>query len=443
MADSIDLVVPNIAEFNLRNPALRFDPLLEQGYAAVGTKLADQSVFWSAGPRVLVLPPGLDPRWFADVHRALHGEPPPVVFPASRTGLLIKDLLRDGDALRSLRTLLAGHRRVRIRSWGATPAIYDLVAAVESWGSEVELDVPPEDAYWASLYLESKLSCVDLSGQVPGFRVPAGVTVSNWAELRGALDAVLAASPRAIVKSLHGVGGDGSVIAKADAADRDAFWRAAHREPFFRSFPLIVQRYVEHAPGIGCPAVDLLVTGDGIEMLTVSAMTVVGNRFRGVHVGSGALPPEEAERVTRLGTAVAAAARDLGYRGWLCLDCIVGHDGELYVTEINARRSGAMHAIALLDRLDTGRTLVAASNDALPVRRGAEAGTYERDVAPVFERLWQDGVQAFPTSVRGLGQARQEIAVVALAATAGQAAGIVDAIGAALGRRDDRHELRV
>lgn len=435
MADAIDLVVPNIAEFNLRNPALRLDPVVERGFAAVGAKLADQAVFWTDEPRVLVLPAGLDRLWFADVHDVLGLDQPPVVSPIERTGLLLADLLRDGAALGTLLTITAGYRTVRIRCWGVTPEIYQLAAVVRSAGTEVELDGPAEEGYWASLYLESKQSCVDLAARLPGLRVPYGITVANWAELDGALPAVLAQHGRAIVKSLHGVGGEGSTVVRAGVG-LDGFWLTANRDPFLRTFPLIVQAYVEHATDVGCPAVDLLVTGAGVATVVLSVMTVDVHRVRAVSVGNGSVPAVLAGPLRELGTTVGLAAAELGYRGWLCVDCVYGRDGALYVTELNARRSGAMHSIALLRRWTgqpDGDAAGTHSDDSVPVRTRTGHGgraCYRNDIRPLFQRLWTDGVRALPTTVRGLDQPRQEIAVLAAADTAGAARQVVAGIRA-------------
>jgi hypothetical protein len=113
----ISLILPNIAEFNLRNPAFRPDPAVEQRLAAVGSALADQAVFWDDGSRVLVLPAGLDRQWFADVHEVLGIAEPPVVSPAPRSGFLVRDLLHDGVALAEVRAALAGRETVRLKCW--------------------------------------------------------------------------------------------------------------------------------------------------------------------------------------------------------------------------------------------------------------------------------------------------------------------------------------
>jgi hypothetical protein len=61
----------------------------------------------------------------------------------------------------------------------------------------------------------------------------------------------------------------------------------------------------------------------------------------------------------------------------------------------------------------------------LPVTEGI---SYAEQIRPVFQRLWADGVRAYPTSVRGLGWPDPIIAVIAAAPTAAQAHQIVAGI---------------
>ncbi len=427
---SVDLVVANIAEFNLRNAEPVLGPATRATAVELAAHVGDCAALWSTGERVLVLPAGTDPAWFADLHQALRLAPPPVVSPVHRSGMPLEDLLHDGGALGHLRDLLAGRGPVRLLSWGATPQLYLLAAALRGWGLTVELDGVPEDRYWASLYLDAKLSCLDLARGVPGVRVPRGLTVSSLPELRGALDLLLRRHRHVIVRGRYGVGGEGSAVVRFGGGRAlSAFWVALQRDEFFHGYPLLVQEYVRHAPGVGCPAVDVCVGDDGVGEAVVTAMTVDGHRFRSVLIGPGSLPPAEAGRSRRVAVEVAQAARALGYRGWMCVDFVLGADGELYVTEINARRSGAMHGIALLRHLatTTGRDgLTAASHDTAAVGPGL---SYADDVRPAFRRLWERGVAVYPTATRGLRSAAPTLGVLAAASTAaGAEAAVAEAL---------------
>ncbi|MEU7576111.1 hypothetical protein AB0B50_00660 [Streptomyces sp. NPDC041068] len=415
MPETIDLVIPNIVEFNLKRELLDFDPGVEHDLVEHGTGFTDQCVFWSAEDRVLVLPAGYSPEWLADVHAGLGGSVPPVVSPAPRTGRLVHDLLGDDRALAALHAATDGARVVRFLSFGASPELYSLAALLRSRGLEVRLDVADPQHYWSCEYLESKLSCVDLASHLPGFRVPRGISVASWDQLKGAVTAIVGSGGRAVVKSMYGVGGYGSAIARSDAdGSIRRFWQTLRREPFFGTFPLTVQDYVEHAAD--CPAVDVLV-GEGEEpRMEFSMLGVDGLRYQSLAIGPGVVDPGLEERLSALGTAVHGFAESLGYRGWLTIDCLLGLDGQLYVTEINARRSGAMHTITLAERW-ADESLVVYTHDALPLRLTGVA-SYTAHVRPVFEELWARGVRAYPSTVRTLSGHRPSLGIVVCAKSA-------------------------
>lgn len=419
MPGPIDLVVPNIGEFNIRNQAVDLGPRGIGQYLGFSAYLADQSVFWSTAERVLLLPAGHDPLWFADVHEVLGLAPPPVVSPRSRTNRLLTDLMHDASALQTLRETLGG-RPVRLLSWGATPELYLLAETIRSWGLRFDVDGVAPENHWVSLYLDSKLSCLDLARDL-GIPMARSITAADRDQLSGALAAILRRHPRAIVKSPYGLAGQGSAVVDADAASVASFWDRVHDDPFLRAYPLIVQEFVTHAEGVGCPALDFRVVDGGIRDLVLSAVTTTqGHLFQSVNVGVGSLPAEVADRIVPLGHRLGEAAGALGYRGWLCVDLIAGADGEIYLTEINARRSGAMHSIGLLDHFQSEPDLTLSSHD-LGVVRGPAPVSYAERIRPVFQRAWAAGLRVYPTAIRGLAFPEPIMALVAAAPSAVEA----------------------
>lgn len=424
----VEVIVPNSAEYHLRNPSLNLTgEERERVVRFSGTYECEHCVFWTDEPRVLVLPEGWNSLWFQDVHRALELTPPPVVSPSARTGLLVQDLLHDGAALAALREQLAGFQAeaVKLSVVGPTPETYLLAAAIRGWGLEVELDHVDQDGYWASLYLDSKISCLDLSRRVPEIRVAEGMVLGNRVELRGALTSMTRKHGRVIARTLFGVAGDGTSVVTDAPGEVEAFMDACARDSFF-AFPILVQRFVPHAEGVGCPAADILVGENGVEDIVLCALTVEhGYSFRSVDVGEGALPPVWGERLRATAHEVGMQAHALGYTGWICVDCVAGADDKLYVTEINGRRSGSLHAGGLLRLWKAEKELTLSAHFMLPVPDGTD---YEKHVRPVFERLWEAGVKAYPTSVRALPWQNPIIAVIAAAPTAAEAQRIVGEI---------------
>ncbi|TCR16047.1 hypothetical protein [Streptomyces sp. BK205] len=426
--DVIDLVIPNVAEFNLRHPRLALDPATVNSFVAVGRAMSEQSVFWSSAPRVHVLPAGVDSEWYEDVHRALGVPTAPVISPVPHTGRITADLLRDPAAMESLRLRLRGHHRVRLVTWGAAESLYRLAAVLRTDGHDVLLDCPAEEHYWASLYLDSKTSCLDLATRIPGMRVAPVITTDTFEELRGALGLLLAEGKGAVVRSPYGVSGEGSAVVDPEPGSMDRFWHTVRDDPLLRVFPLQVQEYVSHPGSFGNPAVDLFIADDGVADIVPSVMTVDGNRFVSVNVGAHVLPADLTEDMYALTQRIANAARHLGFRGWFGIDFVADPAGDLYVTEFNARRTGGTQWIPLLDQLHPAREVVAHARHAVPVPESAPAPLSYTDMRPVFTELWRHGASAYPIAIRGLTAKRRSYGILTNAATAAQAEGHADAL---------------
>lgn len=433
MSNSIELIVPNEVEYLLRDSALQLSAVARDGVIQFnGGFEVDHVVFWRKNPRVLLLPVGHDPLWFADLHRVLGLQEPAVVSPVPRTGLILEDLFSDAAAQAALRELVGDFSTVQFISHGATPDTYRLAELIRSWGPTVELDCVGEQAYWSTLYLDNKLSVLDLAKDVASVNAAPVLTINNPDALTGAVDAMLALHGKVIVRSMLGYAGFGSAITTADPDRLAALYQRMANDSFF-SYPLMIQKFIEPPAGVGCPAADVLVDASGAQQIVPCSMMISGgHNFEYVNVGPDALPPVWAERLAEVSRDIGAAASRLGYRGWLSVDCVAGIDERLYVTEINARRSGSLHAVGLLELwgADAGLTISAHFTVAVP-----SGLSYADDLRPLFGELWARGVRAYPSAIRGLAWDEPMIAVLAAATTASEAEQIVEDIRTALNSR--------
>lgn len=432
MSSTIEFIIPNEVEYFLRDSALRLSPAARDGVILFnGGYEVDHVVFWRSVPRVLLLPAGHDPLWFADIHRVLGLDAPAVVSPTPRSGLIVDDLFRDGAAQATLRELVGGYDTVQLIYNGATTDTYRLAEVIRSWGPAVELDGVEERDYWSSLYLDNKLSVLDLAKDVPSVNAAPVLTINDPAALPGAVDAMLALHHKVIVRSMLGYAGFGTAITTADPDQLAALYERIAGDSFF-GYPMVIQKFIDPPAGVGCPAADVLVDSEGAHTIVPCSMKIHGHTFDYVNVGPDALPPVWAERLAGVSRDIGAAVSRLGYRGWLSIDCVAGADERLYVTEINARRSGSLHAVGLLELWGADAGLTISAHFTIGVPPGL---SYSDDVRPVFEKLWAAGVRAYPSTVRGLEWDEPMIAVLAAAPTAAGAEQIVEGIREALNSR--------
>jgi hypothetical protein len=421
--------VPNLADFNLQGFGDRMDPVAERPFLVIGRAFGDQAVLWGTGPRVVLLYPGYDPAWLDDLARALAEDPPRVVTPACRSGRLVADLLDDEIALARLREALGPPTTVRLECFGSTPEIYMLAAAVEAAGHQILLDVPPSRQSWLTGVLDSKVPLPELT-DLPELAIPPTWTAWTWGQLQGIVKQLAARGQPVFVKAPHGVGGAGCLRIEPSGVESSLVAMAG--DPFFRNFPVVVQEAAA-LDADGCMrGVDFCVTDEGFDQTIVSLDPGGGVQYATLGDGGKVLPsPAAVELTKRAARAIGKLACGLGYRGWMGVDLLPGADGRLYLIEINARRTGSMHAAGLLSR-STGERAVACSRDVVAV--GAGPLTYEA-VRDVFRAAWDRGLAVYPTTVRGLGRPTPLAGLVAAGPDMATAAGSLDEVVHAVRQR--------
>ncbi len=398
------IVVSNVTEFNQRNVRGRYTPFEWETWRQIGDELADMGAFWGGHEKVLVTPRGTDRRWLGDTADAL-GWSIELLEPRPMTGRLLDDALLDTTFMARLADLFA--EPTTLEAWGATPSLLRFKAVLRAMGVDVRADVPRADALWSVTYLDSKLALNDLAMELADLRVPNAQTAVSFEHLLGLVRARTSGGEPFVVKSNVSVGGYAMLPILArdpSAADRvlNDLSAAMAEEPLFREGPFVLQDWVPSDPQVLRPTFDGIVRAlDDVEEVGVGGMLMdQGCRYRGVVVGDVPLPQDVQLAAARTGIAVGRAAAQIGFRGWYDVDFVLSDGGDLYATEINARRTSPAHAFALLDhwrRVDATIRCVLA-DDHLPV----ESGSSWAEMRPEFDALEGLGVRCVATIVRTL-----------------------------------------
>jgi hypothetical protein len=105
--------------------------------------------------------------------------------------------------------------------------------------------------------------------------------------------------------------------------------------------------------GGGFPNIEGMVLADGsVEVTYYCGMRVTPRGvFEGVEANDRVLPPAIAKEITRIAETLGKAYSTAGYRGYFEIDCLMGIDGNLYVSEANLRRNGGTYVRHLAKRL--------------------------------------------------------------------------------------------
>jgi hypothetical protein len=406
------LAIANITEFNRNNVRGSYAPSELEMWRRAGDELADMAAFWGGDDTILLAPSGSSAGWAAHVRRQLDCALT-IVTPRATTGRLLEDSLLDVETMTRLVAL--GADGLVLEPWGCTPGVLRLDAALRAAGVTTTVNAPPASALWTVGYLESKLVLHDLAGRTTGLRVPRSYTATTIEQLLGLAAALSSRGEAFVVKSHIGVSGFGSYVsAAAEGRGRSAetdvpeLVAAIGEEPIFREGPYLVQEWVASGDATLRPTFDGIVTDDGVEPVGVGGMIIDGVHYNGVVVGDVPLPSEVLGAAGDAGTMIGEHARSLGFRGWFDVDFVLSDAGEIWATEVNARKTSPTHAFRTLERWSARdpRIRCVVAHDHLPTEAGWA------DVEAILAAAERDGVRCAVSIGRTLGAPDGAVGVV-------------------------------
>ncbi|MEU7551489.1 GNAT family N-acetyltransferase [Streptomyces sp. NPDC044571] len=331
--------VGNVAEYN----AQFADTSLDRGQRAAH-HYACLAAFYSPLPGALVLPLPVSRGWIGLVCRPLGWEGVEVYDGLAEQGPGLSDAVRARPALAAL--LTSGG--LPLVPWGRTAAFGRLAG----WPWR-----PQQLRYESKAAAHGLFARILADGGHPAIVLPAQWRARSRRAAAGMLAARVEAGRCTVLKSEHGVGGSGTVIAPPDrvraAGGAQAFLRGLPRGP------LLVEEYVS---GPAEPGAVRDLTYDGfvdaagrVHEVGGAVMDVEGSGYRGATVGPGVVPAWALEPLLGFGGAVGRELAAAGYRGWFDVDFVADGDGRLAPTEANLRLTGPSVAFMVAARLDALR----------------------------------------------------------------------------------------
>jgi hypothetical protein len=358
------LIVPNVFEYNRRGLAPGLPAIVQAPWRAVGRAFAEVALFWgTADDRLMLAPHSVAPEFVAYVRERLGLRHLAVLAPRDDTGDLARDTLSDPDLLATLVAYARVCPAPALVTWGTTPGLYPLVAALARQGAGLATpDLPPRAAYWVGQHYDSKAGfralCAELGVQQPGLRLPEGYVCHS---LDHALDCAAHFQRRGrgcVLKANLGSSGAGTILLGREWRLRPATamrdYLGAHvgmSLPLFATGPVIVEELVGPAVrGTGGGASPTFFLNAVID--EVGAVTISGggrevrddeNGYTGAYLGRGALPGPLAAEVAPLLTALGEMLAARGYHGHLGVDFVVDGAGRPVLLELNPRRGAASY----------------------------------------------------------------------------------------------------
>lgn len=281
-----------------------------------------------------------------------------VLVPNTHTGEICEDIIRDSGIIEQLVVASNSVKKLTIISYTTSPQLLHLVGVLSARGITVYTPESPEvTSAWTVNFFGSKSGIRQLaqkSGALePDFKMADGLICASI------YDATMIAANKyvkedgVVIKTNKGHSGAGVLILRPGDLPKEyhtceqAIHKILQKDSYWEKFPIVIEDLLNVNPAIGggFPDVEFKITKSGkIEFLYFCAMRIDKNGiYKGQEMHDSVLPERIAARVIDTGFFIGEQYAASGYRGYFDVDYVAAKNGEIYVTESNARRTGGTH----------------------------------------------------------------------------------------------------
>jgi len=322
--------------------------------------LTDRDLFSIAeeSEAIFVSPKPIQPEFLSYYNSLFGNRKLTVLVPKYHTGEICLDILRDKEIFSELIKAANSVRKLTLTSYSASPQFFLLVEELRKIGISVYTpESPEEESAWSVNFFGSKSGIRQLaqksSAREPDFQMPDGLVCS------GIVDASRIAAHKyikengVVIKTNKGHSGAGVLIFRS--GDLPNLYRECQqkiltmlkKDRYWEKFPIIIEDYINVNPliGGGFPNVEFKIQKGGkVEFLYYCGMRVrTDGVFNGVEINEDCLPDRLAAQLIDTGYFIGEQYAATGYRGYFDVDFVAAKNGQIFVTESNARRTGGTH----------------------------------------------------------------------------------------------------
>lgn len=281
-----------------------------------------------------------------------------ILVPKTHTGEICEDIINDNDVIEELIKAANSVKKLTLISYSTSPQFFHLVSRLQRKGITVYTPESPDvPSAWTVNFYGSKSGIRQLaqkSGAIePDFKIADGLICSSI------YDAAMIAAHKyikedgVVIKTNKGHSGAGVLLLRPGDLPKEyeACEQAIHtmlkKDKYWEEFPIVIEDLlnVNFAVGGGFPNVEFKIQKSGkIELLYYCAMRVDKDGvYKGQEIHDSVIPERLAARIIDTGFFIGEQYAAAGYRGYFDVDFVAAKNGEIYVTESNARRTGGTH----------------------------------------------------------------------------------------------------
>lgn len=344
------VVVSNFAEAHIDFLGRSQNPVERENLISGEDYHGDRTILWAGDPKLVIVN---YPIAHADFNTRRLGYPNTRhLAPREPSHYLSLDILREKDLIDGIVDYAGPERVVQIIPYATTKEFLQLVDVLHNeYRLQVSTPESPDAGHlWVRDYVDTKTGYRSLASywlQDAGKFLPFGTicrdlkhaaTVALWFCSRG---------EACVVKADTGESGIGTtVILPEPGLTVDHIFLRLRSDPYYSNELIVVERFVPSAKRVS-PSAEVKVPrlGEGEPRITYISrqLFLEFGDFCGVQVDRSIYDEPWCSDLERSTLELACNLQKMGYVGHFDVDCIVSDDDEVYLLEVNSRRTGGTH----------------------------------------------------------------------------------------------------
>ena len=307
----------------------------------------DQALFWHGDNKLVISSApientdGLIDKWgYKNVQ---------TLSPKNPTQQLSWDVMIDGEMIKVILRFAGKDKAIQMIPYATTGEFLELVAFLrDEHGLKVEqIESPTPGSLWTRDLLDSKIGFRSMVSQwgIDNAKLPFGFICKDIEQVINAVQWFAGKGQGCVVKADKGGSGVGNLFIKAGEQHKlSELLEMLSDNEFLRDDLFVVEELIK-SDGVVSPSLEFVVpaVGEGAPKMTYlcNQHFEASGQFAGVYISKEIEDKDWYAGFYEAGMQIAAKVQELGYVGIFDLDAIVDDSGELYLVEINARRTGA------------------------------------------------------------------------------------------------------
>lgn len=344
------IVICNIAETFVDFLGRSADLSVREDLINSEAYLCDRTLLWAGDPKLVIGSYPVAHQQYIINQLNFHNTS--YLSPKEPTAYLCLDILREDTLLTSIVNYTRSSRQVQLIPYATTPEFLDLVDAlrIQHKLNVLTPESPDRDHLWIRDYIDTKAGFRQLvTSWLPDAEklIPFGITCSTPLQAAKVAKWFCSNGEACLIKANTGENGIGIRIMESNTnLTVEKIAEQISADPYYSNDLIIVEKCIPAKQQIS-PSLEMKVPhlGQGkpeITYLSKQLFQEFGD-FCGIEVSKYLYEQPWYSDLERCGFTIANHLQKMGYAGHFDLDCIVDDNGQLYLLEVNSRRTGGTH----------------------------------------------------------------------------------------------------